>query len=63
MLKSSYNRVRLLTKDSVDGHEDNRGWGGDLLADPEEEGEDGEGADVHSAARNGAEDSTEESNK
>ena len=30
---------------------------------PEQKREDGEGADVHSAARNGAEDSTEESNK
>ena len=36
------------------------GGGGRL---PEQKREDGEGADVHSAARNGAEDSTEESNK
>ena len=40
-----------LTHACVDGHENDGGGSGDLLADPEEEGEDGEAADVHPAAR------------
>ena len=52
--------MSLLTNTGVNGHEDDRRWSGDLLADPEQQAEDGEWADVHTWARDGAEDPTQE---
>ena len=46
----------------VDGHQDDGGWGGDLLADSEEQGEDGEWADVDATSRHRAEDAAKETN-
>ena len=50
------------TNRGINSHQDNGGGGGHLLANPEEKGEDREGADIHPTPSKGCENSWNKDN-